>query len=51
MLSENIALCESDAKDLVLTFYGEICLALDSGDSVSLARGGIFERSQGVIVF
>ena len=51
MLSENIGLCESDAKDLVATFYQEICLALASGDSVSLAGFGIFKRRDGVVAF
>lgn len=34
-----------------MTFYGEICLALDSGNSDSLAGLGIFERREGVIAF
>lgn len=44
-LAERMGLSKREAKDVVTTFYDEICLALESGKSVNLAGFGALESA------
>ena len=44
MLLDQLGLNEREAGDLVESFYEEISLALDTGESVQLADFGRFEK-------
>lgn len=44
MLFNELGLSEREAHDMVETFFEEICLALEAGESVNLAGFGRFEK-------
>ncbi len=51
MLADNIGLTKVEARDLVASFYEELTLALETGESVFLAGFGEFQVTEGRVSF
>jgi nucleoid DNA-binding protein len=51
MLFEQLGLSKREARDVVKSFYEEISLTLEAGDSVNLSGFGNFTTGEGAVTF